>query len=235
MKLSLRPALEASGGAVDLRSAAVGAAAPLAVLGLYHLVLRPWHLSFGARDDEAAAVLPGDDLLPAPSVVSTRAIGIDATAEQVWPWLVQLGKDRGGLYSYTKLENLFGFGIHNADRIVPELQDLAVGDCVPLSKNRFSIMVREIDAPRSLVFEFTDGGWVWTFHVAESENGGSRLICATVGPRRGAAAHARLRSGRSNRPPSSWSSGCCAASSNGPRALRASPRHKPCPQAVDIE
>lgn len=89
------------------------------------------------------ASLPGDELLPAPTVVSTQAITINAPAESIWPWLVQLGKDRGGLYSYTVIENLFGLGIHNTDRVIPELQNLAVGDRVPLSKQRFAVFVRD--------------------------------------------------------------------------------------------
>lgn len=155
--------------------AALGAAAALTAVGGYQLTLRPWHLSFGATDEEAGAVLPGDDLLPAPTVVSTRAISIAAPRERVWPWLVQLGKDRGGLYSYTLFENAFGLGIHNADRVVPELQNLAVGDRVPLSRKRFAVIVREID-PEGLVFEFADGGWIWGFSLIPDGGERTRLV-----------------------------------------------------------
>ena len=61
-------------------------------------------------------------------MTTTRAITIDAPPEAVWPWLVQMGQGRGGFYSYDWLENLFGLGIHNADRIEPDWQELAVGD-----------------------------------------------------------------------------------------------------------
>lgn len=106
----------------------------------------------------------------------SRGLAIDTPPERLWPWLVQMGKDRGGLYSYTSIENLFGFGIHNADRIVPELQHLAVGDRVPLSPRRFALIVRELAAPRTLVFEFADGGWIWTFHLTGTATRGTRLL-----------------------------------------------------------
>jgi hypothetical protein len=64
---------------------------------------------------------------------STRAVTIAAPVSDVWPWLVQMGAGRGGMYSYDWLENALGLGIHSADRILPELQHLKVGDIVPLS------------------------------------------------------------------------------------------------------
>src|SRR6478736_1605922 len=65
---------------------------------------------------------------PSPEMTSTRAITVPTSAEHVWPWIVQLGQGRGGFYSYDFLENLVGCDIHSADRIVPEWQDVVVGD-----------------------------------------------------------------------------------------------------------
>ena len=70
--------------------------------------------------------------MPAPRLDATHAITIRASAEEIWPWLVQMGQGRGGFYSYDWLENLFGCDIHNADRITPQFQDLKVGDGVRL-------------------------------------------------------------------------------------------------------
>jgi hypothetical protein len=64
--------------------------------------------------------------------MATRAITVHAPAAQVWPWIAQLGQGRGGFYSYDTLENLVGCDIHSADRIVPQWQDLKVGDQVKL-------------------------------------------------------------------------------------------------------
>jgi hypothetical protein len=74
---------------------------------------------------------------------STRAVTIKAPAAGVWPWLVQLGAGRGGMYSYDWLENAAGLGIHSADRILPEHQMLDVGDVIPLGPN-LGIPVRQM-------------------------------------------------------------------------------------------
>jgi hypothetical protein len=84
-----------------------------------------------ALAEEHQATWPGDRLLGRPGYVWTNAITIQRPAEQVWPWLVQLGQGRGGLYSYDWLENLIGCDIHSAGRIVPQFQQpLQVGDRV---------------------------------------------------------------------------------------------------------
>ena len=71
-------------------------------------------------------------LVPQPKQISTRVITIQASAADIWPWLAQIGQGRGGFYSYDWLENLIGCEIHNADRIISEFQQLAVGDKVRL-------------------------------------------------------------------------------------------------------
>ena len=109
------------------RLAAVGTAGAAYLIGL-----RPRMLHWGATETEAAEALPGDELVPAPRFAATRAITVAAPASGVWPWLVQLGQGRGGLYSYETLESLVGPEMRSTDDIVPELQDLAVGDAVPL-------------------------------------------------------------------------------------------------------
>lgn len=109
-----------------LAAAAAGAA--------YVLVVRPRLLLWGATTQEAAGPLAGDEFVPGPRMQSTRAVTIAAPVSDVWPWLIQLGAGRGGMYSYDWLENAAGLGIHSADRIRPELQHLKVGDTVPLSR-----------------------------------------------------------------------------------------------------
>ena len=78
-------------------------------------------------------LLPGDELVDGRIIQTTEGVWIDAEASAVWPWLVQMGQDRGGLYSYEALENFFGLQYHNADRIHPEWQRLAPGDRVRLA------------------------------------------------------------------------------------------------------
>lgn len=107
---------------------------PLAVIGAAagaaYLALRRRMLRWGATDDELQKELPGDELVPGEPVASTRAVTIAAPVEDVWPWLAQIGQDRGGFYSYEWLENLAGCRMRNADRIHPEWQHRARGDIV---------------------------------------------------------------------------------------------------------
>jgi len=111
------------------------------------LPLRPWSLQWGATGDELKRQWPGDELTAVRAGQATRAITIHASAPEVWAWIVQIGQDRGGFYSYTWLENLFGCKMHNADRIVPEFQSRAVGDTVWLTpKERYGGQARTIVA-----------------------------------------------------------------------------------------
>src|SRR5215207_3855373 len=108
---------------------------PLAIVGavlpwVYAFVIRPWHLRWGATDEEINKALPGDELVPEPGIESTRAITVNAPVEEVWPWLAQIGQDQGGLYSYEWLENLAGCQMRNADRIHPEWQHRETGETV---------------------------------------------------------------------------------------------------------
>jgi hypothetical protein len=86
--------------------------------------------NWGATSEEASAVLPGDDLVPEPAEQTTLAVAIAAPAEDVWRWLVQIGQDRGGMYSYDRLEDLIGLRIHSAQEVREEWQHLAAGDRV---------------------------------------------------------------------------------------------------------
>jgi hypothetical protein len=101
----------------------------LAYLGAL-VLLRPWYMNWGATSRDREAALPGDAAIAEPHYRIDHVIRIAAPADAVWPWLVQIGQDRGGFYSHAWLENLVGANIHNADRIVPEWQQRAVGDLV---------------------------------------------------------------------------------------------------------
>ena len=95
-------------------------------------LLRSRYNAWGATPAEVASPMPGDDLVPNPRLGYTRAISISAARADVWAWLVQIGQGRGGLYSFDGLENLARCDIHSADRIHPELQELAEGDLIRL-------------------------------------------------------------------------------------------------------
>lgn len=105
--------------------------AVLLAYGSAVLLVMPTLLRWGTTPAERVAALPGDEVLPRNGRYRIdHAITIRAPAEAVWPWLVQLGQDRGGFYSYDWLERAFGDDIRNADRIHPEWQRRAVGDTI---------------------------------------------------------------------------------------------------------
>ncbi len=105
-------------------------AIPFVVLlvAVYLTGLHPWMMNWGSTPAEQQMPLPGDDLIPKDSGKTTLAITINAPSDVVWKWLVQVGQDRAGFYTYTWLENLTGADIHNANEIHPEWQHLNVGD-----------------------------------------------------------------------------------------------------------
>ena len=100
----------------------------VAATAVYLLFLWPWMQTWGATDAEIKAILPGDEIVPDANLRSTKGITIQAPPEAIYPWLLQIGVDRGGMYSYDWLENLFGLNVHTVDRIVPEYQEVKVGD-----------------------------------------------------------------------------------------------------------
>ena len=123
-----------------------------AVAAAGYALARRRALRWGATASEPAVGLPGDELLPDADLVATRAITIRVPAEQVWPWLVQIGQGRGGFYSYDVLENLVGLGIRSADRVEERWQDLAEGDLVRLG-GEIGLTVARLEPPHALVLQ----------------------------------------------------------------------------------
>ena len=149
------PALKRPADAAVLE--AVRGAAAIAVILVSSPVVRDRYNRWGATEQECRTPMPGDELVPEPQLASTRAITINAPPAAVWPWLVQIGHGRGGLYSYDALENLVGLDIHSAEEILPAHQSLAPGDEVRLGKPG-SPMFRVVSAEpgRSLVLISAD-------------------------------------------------------------------------------
>lgn len=115
------------------RSSYVASCVVAAGAVLAYLAWRPRMLRWGATEEEAAQVLPGDERVPHPRVQCTRAITIDAPPGKVWPWIVQMGMGRAGFYTHEWVERPLGGHYaegHSAKRIHPEFQDLKVGDVV---------------------------------------------------------------------------------------------------------
>jgi hypothetical protein len=120
-------------------------------------LIREWYNQWGATDDEINRPLPGDELVTAPMLGYTHALTIHAPAALIWPWLVQIGQGRGGLYSYDGLENLAGCKIHSVERIIPELQNPQVGELIRLGPQGYPCFaVSAIDPSRALILISAD-------------------------------------------------------------------------------
>jgi hypothetical protein len=152
---------------------------------------RPRQNCCGATEIERAASLPGDELIPDATARNTRAISILAPPDAVWPWLAQMGADRGGFYSYDLLEDLFGLGIHSADVVVDAWQDVHVGDVVYADRRQgggwyvdevrpgVALVLQLADLRRGRPVRRTDpAGWefVWAFVLIDRGDGSTRVL-----------------------------------------------------------
>jgi hypothetical protein len=124
--------------------------------------LWPWHRTWGAAPYEWSLTLPGDRVPRTPQFEILHAVTIDAPPSAVWPWLVQIGHDRAGFYSYDWLERAFLADIHNVHELRPEWQTRAAGDRVYATQagyfggvfgNRPGWTVTRVDPPEALVLE----------------------------------------------------------------------------------
>jgi hypothetical protein len=136
---------------------------------------RSRHLRWGATEEEVNASLPGDERLPRAGFVCTRAVTIAAPATDVWPWLVQVGCGRAGWYSHDLLDNL---GRPSAREVVPALQDLEVGQWVPMAPGRptetNAFRVETFEIGRRLLWTKPDSTWVWD--LTDDGRGRTRLV-----------------------------------------------------------
>ena len=162
----------------------VGALAGLGIIALIVMfALLPWMDRWGASDTEIAASFTGDELVPSPRISYTRAISINAAPEQIYPWIVQLGAERGGYYSYQWFEtNVLRCPIINADQIHEEWQGLKVGDQVkmcPDSSGPPPYEVAILEPGRAMILGHReDGAWVevWQFVLVPQADGSTRFI-----------------------------------------------------------
>lgn len=168
----------------------------------YTYLVSPWLMTRGATKEEVTMVLPGDELLaPNPKFNMTHAVTVNAPPSKIWPWLVQMGQNRAGFYSFEKLERFFGFDIHNTYRIVPEWQnDMKAGYFVKFHRNGIGMWVHSVQNGKAIVmladsqkpmkpepdkWEFFlpyPKGMVynWSFNTIELPDGKTRLIIRSL-------------------------------------------------------
>jgi hypothetical protein len=151
--------------------------APLTLAAIYWFPVRRWTGQWGSTPDERARVMPGDAVIAHPNHVETQALTVDAPAAEIWPWLVQIGSKRGGLYSYDRLDRLFGFLERpSATRILPEFQQLAVGDQIEWGRDYLTVAA--VEPNRALVLSYSGHGmeWVWQFGLYPLDQEHTRLV-----------------------------------------------------------
>jgi hypothetical protein len=147
----------------------------------YAVLIRPRMLSWGSTDEERARRMPGDDIEPHAAYVTTRAATIQAPAEAVWPWLIQMGQDRAGFYTHNWVERLLHSGIPDTAEVRPEWQHLEVGDLIRTNRDiggrSIGWPVVAVDPGRSLVVSSKNmPSGTYAFVIEPLDDGASRLI-----------------------------------------------------------
>ena len=162
---------------LDRRAGAL-AGLTLGALCLAAVAVRRATLNWGATSNEITGVMPGDDLLPSADLVATRAITIASPPHAVWPWLIQIGTGRAGAYSYDWLDRLAGLDMDSVSRIVPEFQNLAVGDMIPVANDGTGLRVWILEPNQILGTRTEDNTWAWTWVLSQVSDG-TRLLSRT--------------------------------------------------------
>lgn len=161
----------------------LGPSVALAVL--YWIPVRRWMGSWGTTPEELARALPGDALVADPTDMSMQAVTVNTPPEDIWPWLAQIGYQRGGLYSYDWLDRLFGFlDRPSATRILPEFQQLNAGDKIPCGRAGTELTVGLVNPPRALALSYQAGGFTWVWQFALYPLGERRTRLVTRGTER---------------------------------------------------
>jgi len=136
---------------------------------LYLVFFRPWQLRWGATDAEVKRSMPGDEIVSKPSFNATRAVTIHAPAQNIYPWIVQMGVTRAGWYSYDLLDNL---GRRSAESLLPEHQNIQIGDLIPISPDgKQGMWVKYFRKNKWMLWwdKKGDTTWIWEIHP-EGEN-----------------------------------------------------------------
>lgn len=152
----------------------------LVLLLFYFVWLREYQLNWGATAEDVSRYMPGDELHENPRFNTTRAVEINATPEQIWPWIVQMGYSKGGFYGFDKLDN---GGHPSAEHIIPEYQNLKVGDSIPSGEYKgklfYLLEVVEMEPQESMLWVFLGTPWIgatWSWGLYKIDDKRTRLV-----------------------------------------------------------
>lgn len=144
------------------------------ITGLYLFIFRPWQLNWGAKPIEIKRSMPGDEIVSKPTFNATRAISINTKAENIYPWIVQMGIKRAGWYSYDLLDNL---GKPSAKVILPEFQNIKIGDIIPMSPDgKQGMYVKDFKEHEWMLWWDQKGDSTWAWGIYPEGDSSCRLI-----------------------------------------------------------
>jgi hypothetical protein len=144
------------------------------LLVTYLLVIRPWHLKWGATKEELMLEFPGDNNVHKPNFNATRGITIHSTPELVWRWIIQIGSKRAGWYSIDWMDNA---GIKSSDKILPEFQKIEVGQFIPFTPDQKNGMwVKEFRENEYIFWVDKDGRATWLWYLYPVDEKQTRLL-----------------------------------------------------------
>jgi hypothetical protein len=144
------------------------------LLVTYLLVIRPWHLKWGATKEELMLKLPGDSNVHKPDFSATRGITIHSTPELVWRWIIQIGSKRAGWYSIDWMDNA---GIKSSDKILPEFQKIEVGQFIPFTPNQKNGMwVNDFKEHEYILWVDKEAKATWLWYLYPIDESRSRLV-----------------------------------------------------------
>jgi len=157
----------------------------LALVVIMAVLLTPWMDSWGTTPEERTQKFSGDDFLPAPMRIANRGITIQASVQNIYPWILQIGADKSGMYSYTWLENMVNCKMAKDETIHPEWQNLKAGDLMKMCAGDFApppYIVAEVLPNQSVTFGHKNNEtWeeTWQFVLLPQSDGTTRLITRT--------------------------------------------------------
>lgn len=145
-----------------------------ALLLIYIFLIRPWHLHWGASKDEVKMILPGDEIVSKPDFNATRGISINATADTIWKWIIQIGSKRAGWYSIDWMDNA---GIPSSSEIMPEFQHIETGQFIPFTPDQKNGMwVKEFKFNEYILWTDKKGNATWLWYLYTNKKSETRLL-----------------------------------------------------------
>jgi len=141
---------------------------------VYAFILRPWHLKWGAFDNELTINYPGDTIVTKPDFNAIRGITIEAMPSDIWKWIVQIGSKRAGWYSIDWIDNS---GISSSEEIIPEFQKISVGQFIPFTPDQKNGMwVKEFKEYEYILWIDNAGKATWVWYLIPFGQNSTRLI-----------------------------------------------------------